>query len=69
MRGHGPGGIWRSFVGLAEIADIADIADILQRTADCGKLRQIAVDNGRLWWKIGGRVQGVTGVSHDIKRV
>ena len=37
-------------MGLAEVADIADIADILP---------QIAVENGRLWWKVS------RGVSRD----
>ena len=44
-------------MGLAEVADIVDIVDILQTY--CRRLPQIAVENGRLWWKVS------RGMSHD----
>ena len=45
MRVHGPGGIWRSFVGLAEIADIAKDSRLRQTAANCGGQWQIVVEN------------------------
>ncbi len=35
-----------------KLVEFRGLAEII----DCGKLRQIAVENGRLWWKTGGRV-------------